>query len=98
VICDISFTGPGSGQKDGGFDGIIFTTDLAFVPDEGDGPGVCQDDDEYTAGACTETNWGPNTAPAPGRCRDDLAVADDLSCSTGGDTCCAGVCVSGPCP
>ncbi|MFC1654613.1 hypothetical protein ACFL2F_02305, partial [Myxococcota bacterium] len=86
-----------------GFDGIIFTTDLAYVPDEG-GP-ACDSDALFTAGTCNTPplDWGPNeyTSGGGGKCNSNVpllagtACDDGLACNENEDCDGAGVCGGG---
>lgn len=79
-LLDCSFVTGGNG-RDAGFDGIIFTAQLSFVPSERDGPLACDGNDQvFTAGGCVTTNWGPNTAPSAGRCQDRVPVNEGNTC------------------
>jgi hypothetical protein len=70
----------------GGFDGIIFTTDLAYVPDEG-GP-ACDNDGLFTAGTCDTPgtlNWGPNeySTGGSGKCNSNSLLSAGTPCDDG---------------
>jgi hypothetical protein len=60
--CSTFLNNSTGGVEAAGFDGLIFTTDLTYVPDEQDT--ACDDDDLFEAGSCFG-NWGPNVVPAP---------------------------------
>jgi hypothetical protein len=85
------------GVEDAGYDGILFTTDLAYVPETEDGPDACNDSDQEFTEDCTTNNWGPpqTPTPVPGNCSDIEPAANGALCSIGGDTCCATVCTTG---
>jgi hypothetical protein len=62
LTCTINVS---SNSEHVGFDGIIVTNDLRFVPDAEAAPDACAGDDAiFNAGACDGQNWGPNHAPA----------------------------------
>ncbi len=98
LTCAISFVDTAADES-GGFDGLIFTSDTAFIPDESDGPAACGDSDQtFGEGGCVGLNWGPNSgSPVPGACSIVLAQ-DGSACAQGAasnDTCCSGVCIAG---
>jgi hypothetical protein len=72
-----------------GFDGIIFTSDPGYVPDEADGPTACGDSDANFTTNCSNTNWSPGQAPVAGSC-GVATLADSEPCA--GGVCCSGTC------
>lgn len=88
--CSITMTDSGFGTEFAGFDGILFTTDTGFVPNEGDGPTTCGDSDQSFTEANCGNNW-TNVAPVPSGTGDCLLLdePDGTFCSSGGDTRCA---------
>jgi hypothetical protein len=95
--CTASMNNGEGGTEDAGFDGILFTTDLSFVPDTEDGPAACNDSDQAFTENCGTNNWGPpqSPTPVPGNCSDIEPEADGTLCSMGGDTCCLSICSTG---
>lgn len=79
-----------------GYDGIILTSDLSFIPDNADTSTCGDNDTTFTAGDCSN-NWNPNSAPALGTCTLDVPVVDGRFCSVdAGNTCCSGSCLNRP--
>ena len=93
------------GSEHSGFDGIIVTNDLYFVPDSTETRAVAGscDDAAFTAGTCTDTtgapfNWGPNArVGSAGACawRSGVAGTPCAGCAGGGPCVCGtdGACI-----
>jgi hypothetical protein len=90
----------------GGHDGLIYTTDLAYVPDVGSP--ACDNDAQFTGGTCDTPplNWGPNeyTVGGTGKCNSNSPLSsgtpcdDGLACNVGEDCDGAGACTGGGAP
>jgi hypothetical protein len=79
-----------------GYDGILFTTNTALVPDPLVTSIPCGDVDlRFTQGDCNNnwTNLDP-TEVTKGVC-EIVGDVDSTMCATGGNTCCGGSCVNG---